>query len=88
MAKKPKPEKPVEYVVCDSVRGTIRCQHCGQEIPFPIGRVDAVVALIRAYVRVHAECQPGDPPPVTRRSTAPAQPAVSADTATTAEGTR
>lgn len=39
--------------ICDANRQTMRCEVCGDEVPLPLGAVEYVVAVMRAFSREH-----------------------------------
>ena len=65
----PVPPRPSRYagnthVVADANTQTLRCTHCGEEIPFPLGRASWVVAVMRAFEEAHRACPQGVSPRV------------------------
>ena len=45
-----------DRTVVDAVKQVMRCDECGDEIPFPMGSVTWVVAVGRAFMKVHKNC--------------------------------
>ena len=40
----------------DAVGQVVRCTRCGEEIPIPLGRLDWVGAVLRAFGKAPKEC--------------------------------
>ena len=42
-----------DNTVCDAKTQTLRCMVCGDEVPIPLGAVDWVVAVMKAFSEAH-----------------------------------
>lgn len=53
MTTKTKSERRQDNTVVDATTQTMRCNVCGDEIPMPLGDVDWVCAVMRAFTKAH-----------------------------------
>ena len=47
------------WTVIDAKKGVLRCDRCKDEVPIPLGSVDWVIGVIRAFGKGHRYCKPG-----------------------------
>lgn len=59
MSTKPKPV-PKDHVVIDAVGQVMRCDHCKDHGPLPMGLVPFVTAVLKAFSLAHKKCKSGD----------------------------
>ena len=50
-----------DWIVADASTQTMRCEHCGEEIPIPLGDIDWVVSVMTAFDKAHRFCKKDDP---------------------------
>jgi hypothetical protein len=48
------------HVIGDPHLEIIGCEHCGEQIPLPLGAPQWVSAVATAFVEQHQTCRPGD----------------------------
>jgi len=53
-------KKTGDATIVDATTQTVRCERCGEEIPIPLGSIDWVLAVMKAFERAHKTCKKGD----------------------------
>ena len=51
--------KPVNRTFCSADTQTLHCDKCGCHMAIPLGQMDFVCAVIRAFNKAHRHCRPG-----------------------------
>jgi hypothetical protein len=47
------------HLVVDAKQSVLRCQHCNETIPIPVGDIMWWDGVLRTFQKVHINCQPG-----------------------------
>ena len=53
-------KKTGDMVIVDASTQTVRCERCGEEIPIPLGTINWVLSVMKAFEREHKTCKKGD----------------------------
>lgn len=48
-----------DWIIVSSENQEVRCQRCGDRIPFPLGTIDWVTGVLKAFNLAHQDCKPG-----------------------------